>query len=205
MAAAAPTAPRRPSRARSSASKGGPFCTPIGGPVCVPIDTFKPWGRSLLSLMTGNTRKCRQSPEPAETQAAQDDANGGDWPPEPAGYGRAGEALAAQRLDLRLSRCGEARRAVVRPGGPVAQSGHALRGKAVAPLAHRLGRDPGRHGDLANRPALGETLDHQQSTTRCGSGILMAVHPGLRVAGRWPRNRSQPTQPRRDNLHSNDI
>jgi len=39
----------------------------------------------------------------------------------------------------------------------------------------------------------------------CGSGILPGVHPGLRVEGCRRGNRSQATQPGRDNLHGRDI
>jgi hypothetical protein len=47
---AAPTAPQQPSRVRSRAPEGGPFCTPIRGPVCVPIDR------------NGSTRKLKRAP-----------------------------------------------------------------------------------------------------------------------------------------------
>jgi len=86
--------------------------------------------------------------ELAEAEPAQRGPDGGDGPPELAGDGRAGEALAAQCRDLRLGRCGQSRRAAMRSGGAVAKARLALGGEAMAPFAHGPGRDAHRRGYL---------------------------------------------------------
>ena len=118
-----------------------------------------------------------------EAETAQRDTDGGDGPPELVRDGRAGTALTPQRLDLGLGRRGQPRRAAVRPRGAVAQAGLTFGSETLAPLAHRARAGAQRRGHTGNRPAGGQPLDHQHSTPRRGSGILMAVHPGLRVGG----------------------
>jgi hypothetical protein len=142
--------------------------------------------------------------EPTEAVAAQDQAHGGDRAAEPAGDGGARQALAAQRQDLGLRRLAQAGWAVVRPGRAVGQAGLALQGMASSPLAHGLGRDPGRGGDAGHAPALSQALDHQASTMRRVLGILVDVHPAAPGWGCELGSHNLPPRPRVDNLHSND-
>mgnify|MGYP006883603647 CR=1 FL=1 len=85
------------------------------------------------------------------------------------------------------------------------QAGGAFGAEAITPFAngpavHTLGRGHGRNG-----PTRFETFDHQHSTARRGSGILMNVHPGLLEGGSSCGNNNLPSKPRTDNLHSNDT
>ena len=133
---------------------------------------------------------------------SQHQTDGREWTTDLARDGWPGQALTAQRDDLFLLMPAQTGRAAMRPGRAVGQTGGALGGMAIAPFADGLGGHAPRRGDRADRPTGCQTLDHQQSTMAGGSGILMDVHPGLRVAGCRPHNHSLSAQPRRDNLHS---
>ena len=157
-----------------------------------------------LALVAENGGLGIERPEAAEAEAAQLQADGGPRQAQRARDGRAGAALAAQRFDPSGGFRRQAGRAVMGPGRTVPQPVGTLGGEAVAPFPHRGRANPGRRGDPVDAPAGSQPIDHQHSTARRASGILMGVHPGLRAAGCWPRNHSLPAQPRRDNLHSSD-
>src|SRR5450755_3487627 len=116
----------------------------------------------------------------------------------------ASHAGSTQRLDLPLRLAVEPCRAVMWPRRPIWQAGGAFGVETIAPFADRFAGDAERLGDRRHRPAALEATDDQHSTMGRGSGILMDVHPGLRVWGWWPRNHSFSPEPRRDNLHSTD-
>jgi len=115
----------------------------------------------------------RQSVKPA---AAQNKSNRRDRPPHLPGYGGPGQALAAQSLDLVFSRRHQPGRARARTRRAIHQAGFAFRPIAIPPFAHRLRIDRNGSRDRGNCPASFKAFDHQHSTTRRGSGILMNVH-----------------------------
>src|SRR4051812_3841884 len=158
----------------------------------------------VLALVTDDRGLGLKGGEAVEPEPTQCQAHRRAGQAELAGNGRAGAALAAQGLDPGGDLDSLLRRAAMRPRGAVAQPGLALGGMPVAPLADGARRGPNAGSHLGHALALSQPADDQHSTVRRRPGILMAVHPGLRAGGCWLRNRSFPTQPRRDNLHSND-
>ncbi len=142
--------------------------------------------------------------EAAAAAPAQDHAHGRDRAAEPAGDGRAGQPLAAQRHDLGLGRLAQPGRAAMRPGRAVGQARSALPGMPVAPLAHGPGVDSGCGRHRCDRPAVSQAPDHQPSTVRGGSGILVDVHPAAPGAGCELGSHNLPAPPRMGNLRSND-
>ena len=98
----------------------------------------------LLALVADHLRLGVEGLEPAQPAPAQDDADGGDGPSELAGDGRAGSALAAQRLDLGLGGLVQAGRAAVRPRRALGEAGLAFGRVPVTPLANGPGINP--HG-----------------------------------------------------------
>jgi hypothetical protein len=103
---------------------------------------------------------------------------------EAAGDLRPGQALPAQPLD----RGGDVEGQLAgRPAGrraAVVEGRRAARPPPCQPLAHRPLADPELGGDAACRLLLVKyAADHQPSTVRRRAGILMDVHPGLRLAG----------------------
>lgn len=143
--------------------------------------------------------------ETAETAPAQHDAHSRDRASQPPCDRRTGQALAAQCLDLGLHFGRRPGGTVMRTRGTLHQPGFAMSRVTVPPLAHRPGADALRRGNGCDGPPARETLHHQHSTIPRRAGILMDVHPGLRLKGCVCGNHSLPAQPRRDNLHSNDI
>ena len=138
--------------------------------------------------------------EPTEAVAAQDQAHGGDRAAEPAGPDR------RWRRSARISACAASPRRVGLWCGGDERSARpaALQAMASSPLAHGLGRDPGRGGDAGHAPALSQALDHQASTMRRVLGILVDVHPAAPGWGCELGSHNLPPRPRVDNLHSND-
>jgi hypothetical protein len=142
----------------------------------------------------------REAPQAA---ASQGDTDGGDRPAQTPRNGRAGEALAAEVLDLVSGRAGQPTGAVVRLCRAIGQACGALGGVPVAPFAHGFGGYAQRNCGRGDRSALGQALHDQHSTMRWGSGVLMDVHPGLRACGCWRGNHRLHLQPRRDNVLGN--
>jgi len=142
--------------------------------------------------------------QPAEAAAAQHDTNSREWPVQLARDRRAGHAAAAQGFDLRLRLVIEPGRAVMWPRRAIGHAIGAFGIKAIAPFADSFAGNAERLGHRRHGPAALQAFDDQHSTELRGSGILMDVHPGLRVCGCWPRNHSLSPEPRRDNLHSSD-
>jgi len=153
-----------------------------------------------LALIPDDRRSRRQCREPAETSPSQHDANGGQRPANLAGYGWPGQTLPAQGLYLLFRLLAQPGRAATRSGRAIGQTSLAFGDVAIAPFAHRLGRDALCCGDGGDGPPGREALDDQHSTMMGGARIIVDVHP--RPPGRGCRcgNHSLSAQPRRDNL-----
>jgi hypothetical protein len=119
--------------------------------------------------------------EAAETEAAQDGADGRERQAEAAGDHGRGQLLPTERFDRgdllgRQPALAGGRRA------PVVEGRLAARSPARQPLAHRALTDAEIGGDLGCWLLLLEhATDHQESTMRRRAGILVQVHPGLRL------------------------
>ena len=98
---------------------------------------------------------------------------------------------------------GQPRRAVVRPRGAVAQAGLALGGMPVAPLADGAWGDAEAGG---HRATLWPSPSRATISIRLCGVVRAFSCTSIRGSGLGLQacNRSFPTQPRRDNLHSND-
>jgi hypothetical protein len=158
----------------------------------VDVDQFA----RMFAFVADDGRPDLESRQSAKPAAAQNKSNRRDRPPHLPGYRGPGQALAAQSLDLVFSRRrqpGRARRSI-RPVRPI----------AIPPFAHRLWIDRNGSRDRGNCPASFKAFDHQHSTTRRGSGILMNFHPGLHGEDCVFGNHNLSSKPRKDNLHSND-
>ena len=142
-----------------------------------------------------------QGTEGGETAPAQHKAHCRDgtekavrdrWPRQPCpGHG----------CDLVLDSVIQKSRIAQRTRGADSQTHRARGSIAVAPLAHRYGVNPkGRHS--RNGSAAVPALNHQHSIVARGAGILVQVHPGLRVRVAGVATTS--SHPRTDNLHRND-
>ena len=156
----------------------------------------------LLPLVADDRGLGVERREPAEPEAAQDQADGGDRPAELARNGRAGQALAAQRLDLGLGGIAQPGRAAMRPRRAVGQPGLAfLRDSGRATCATVLGVTPKAAATAVDRPArqrAAATISIRP--LRRGSGILMDVHPaapgcGLRAWQPQPSSSAPDGQP----------
>ena len=145
--------------------------------------------------------------EAAEAEPAQHGADGG------ARQGRASRAMAGPlrrcRRSARSPRRRRGRRAMRASAGrrlAVVKRRRAARPMPRQPLVGRALRNAGRLGGIGNAPASSPHATHQKgSTMHRHAGILMDVHPGLRLRVGWSRNPNLAAQPRMNNLHSFDI
>ena len=115
---------------------------------------------------------------------------------EPVRDGRAGQALASQRLDRVGDLVTEAVWAAMSARGPIDKAGGALGAVTIPPFADGFAGDADRGGEGCHRPAGCEPLDDRQSTIGQSSRIVVDIRPGLRAVGCWPRNHSFSAQPR---------
>ena len=137
-----------------------------------------------LALITHSWGPRLERGQPTEPEPAEHQADGGDRLPQLARDLRPAQALPAQALD----RVGDlARQPARRAGGrraAIDEGRLAARPPPCQPLAHRPLADAELDGDAACRLLLVKhAAHHQELTVWRRAGILVDVHPGLRLAG----------------------
>jgi hypothetical protein len=144
--------------------------------------------------------------EAAEPEAAQDGADGGTRHGELAGNGGSAHALPAQPLDRRDLLGRRAMRAAAGGRLAVDQRSRTTRPVARQPFIGGALRHARRFRGVRNAPAVIADAAHQKgSTMDRHAGILVDVHPGLRLRVGWSRNPSLAALSRMNNLHSFDT
>jgi hypothetical protein len=146
-----------------------------------------------------------QGGEAAEPEAAQDGADGGARHGELAGNGGAAHALAPQPLDRRDLLGWRAMRRVAGRRLAVLQRRHPAGPEASEPGIGGALRHACCLRGIGNAPSLlADTAHQKRSTMHRHAGILVDVHPGLRLKVGWNRNPSLAAPSRMNNLHSFD-
>ncbi len=199
--------PHRPSIALAGAIAGDAVTDAFDTPELFDVDEDQfAW---VLPFIAHHGRPGIKGAVPAQAAPSQHDADGGQPPAEPAGHGRAGQALAlaAPRFPLPPAHPAASSFACVSRRA-IGLSGLALGVKAVAAIGpHSCAPSSPRARAFAavvsSRPP--GPLRQQHSTTPRRTRILMDVHPGLRDVCWRPRSHSLSAQPRSDNLRSNDT
>ena len=157
----------------------------------------------LLALVAPDRGGRIELLEAAQTQAAQDRADGRERQAEAAGDRGRAQPPPPQRLDRGDAFGGQPALARGRRAA-VVEGRLAARPPPRQPLAHRAFADTKVGGDLGCGLLLIEhAANHQESTVRRGARILMNVHPGLRLGSWWRATTSLPAQLRVNNLHGN--
>ena len=124
---------------------------------------------------------------------------------EPAGDGRTAQALAPQPLDRGDLRGRRGMRAVAGRRSAVLQRRRTAGAEAPEPgIGGALRHAGGRRGIRDAPPLLADAAHQKGSTMDRHAGILVDVHPGLRLRVGWNRNPSLAAQSPMNNLHSFD-
>ena len=156
-------------------------------------------------LVTDYRRLGIERRKSAEAEPPEHGANGRERHGELAGNLRPAHALTPEPLDLGDGLVSQAMGASGRRRAPVLKHLLAARPKASQPLVGGPLRHAGSRGGLGDAPAFDHDAVHQKgSTMDRHAGILVGVHPGLRLRAGWLRNPSLAATLRMNNLHSFD-